>query len=78
MRNELKQKAIDGRKFMESYESACSSLQAALSALDFAHICRYIYSIESKALKNKDRISFKLNKKLITSKGNMEYRNCPT
>ena len=36
------------------------TLQATLSPLDFVHICS---TIESKALKSKDRISFKLDKK---------------
>ena len=57
---ELKKKAVDRRKFRESYESARFSLPATLSPLDFVHICS---TIESKALKSKDRISFKLDKK---------------
>ena len=56
---ELK-KSIDRRKLMESYKFARASLQATLSPLDFAHVC---CTIESKASKHKDRISFKLDKK---------------
>ena len=45
---------------MKMISSARASLQATLSPLDFAHVCS---TIESKASKYKDRISFKLDKK---------------
>ena len=48
------------RKFKESYEQACASLQSVLSPLDFNHICS---TLETKALKLKDRLSRKLHVK---------------
>lgn len=60
MSYELKQKAFSRRNYRQSYESARSSLKAILSPLDFCHVCS---TIEAKASKSKDRISFKLDKK---------------
>ena len=56
-----------------AFTFARSSLQATLSPPDFAHIC---CTIESKALKYKNRISCKLDKKFNNLKRNMKYLNC--
>ena len=60
LRYELQRKISARRNFKESYERACTSLQSALSPLDFNHICS---TLKTKASKLKDRLSRKLEVK---------------
>ena len=62
---ELTQKTSARRNFHLSYESARRKLKTILSPLDYNHVCSVI---ETKALKIKERISRKLEKKFNSLK----------